>query len=116
MVRLENIINLKCVCVCGGGGGAPWQLTILTTQLVQKHKLQQTITFVWNLVTNIWVEMQPICYCAQIIEACSVTCMIMVIDAKISNNADQEICSNLFKEIKCNLSPQVTDRSQNTFI
>ena len=41
--------------------------------------------------------------------------MIMVIDARISNNADQQIPSNLFKDIKRSLSQPVTSRSQNTF-
>ena len=41
--------------------------------------------------------------------------MIMVTDARISTNADQQILSNLFKDIKHSLSHPVTDRSQNTF-
>ena len=44
-------------------------------------------------------------------EACSVTYMIMVTDARISNNADQQILSNLFKDIKYSLSHPVTDHS-----
>ena len=59
--------------------------------------------------------LHPICYCAQIIEACRVTYMFIVIDARMSNNADQQILSNLFKDIKLSLSHPVTSRSQNTF-
>ena len=65
--------------------------------------------------THLSSLLEPICYCAQIIEACCVTYMIMVIDAGISNNADQQIISNLFKDIKRSLSHPVTSRSQNTF-
>jgi len=66
--------------------------------------------------THLSSLLQPICYCAQTIEACCVTYMIMVIDARISNNADQQILSNLFKDIKCSLSQPVTSCSQNTLI
>ena len=70
-------------------------------------------------MTHLSSLLQPICYCAvyyaQIIEACCVTYMIMVIDARISNNVDQQILSNLFKYIKRSLSQPVTSRSQNTF-
>ena len=46
-----------CACACVRACVCSWlQLTILTTQLVKKNKkIQQTITFVWNLVTHIWV-------------------------------------------------------------
>ena len=65
--------------------------------------------------THLSSLLQPIYYCAQINEACCVTYMIMVIDTKISNNADQQILSNLFKCVKRSLSQSVTSRSQNTF-
>ena len=52
--------------------------------------------------------LQPICSCAQIIEAGSVTYIIMVINAIIRNNANQQILSNLFKDIKPGLSHPIT--------
>ena len=61
--------------------------------------------------THLSSLLQPICYWAQIIEACSVTYTIMVIDARMSNNSDQQILSILFKAIKRSLSHPVTDHS-----
>ena len=65
--------------------------------------------------THLSSLLQHICYCAQIMEACCLIYMIMVIDARISNNADQQILSNLFKNIKRSLSHPVTGHSQHTF-
>ena len=108
-------------------------LKTISNLLVKKHKLQQTIAFISEKTqittsnrirfkschTHLSSLLQPICYCAvyyaQIIEAYCVTYMIMVIDTKISNNADQQILSNLFKCVKRSLSQSVTSRSQNTF-
>ena len=88
----------------------------------QHHKLDDWPRFPCTqcdkkyFTTNSTVRLKSchICYRAQIIEACSVTYMIMVIDARMSDNAGQQILSNLFEDIKRSLSHPVTDWSQNT--
>ena len=118
-----RVFVCACVraCVCARAYvhvfmSAPWQLTILTTQLVGgKTQITTNNVHLKSCHTHLSSLLKPICYCAQIIEACCVTYMIMVIDARISNTADQQILSNLFKDIKRSLSHPVTSRSQNTF-
>ena len=47
---------------------------------------------------------------------CRVTYMNIVIDARMSDNAGQQILSNLFEDIKRSLSMYVTDRTLHSKI
>ena len=134
MVRREKMINLKCafvracVCLCvracvcvRARVRACFRECTITTDNTD-HKISEKTQFTTNnnvclkyCHTHLSSLLQPIYYCTQIIEACCVTYMIMVIDTRISNNADQQILSNLFKDIKRSLSHPVTSRSQSTF-
>ena len=134
MVRREKMINLKCafvracvclcvracVCVRARVRACVRECTLTADNTDHTISEKTQITTNSNVClkschTHLSSLLQPICYCAQIIEACCVSYMIMVIDARISNNADQQILSNLFKIIKRGLSHPVTSRSQNTF-
>ena len=115
-----------CVCVCARARAHSRMRACVRECTLTTDSIDHTVSEKTQITTNNNVRLkschthlsslqQPICYCAQIIEACCVTYMIMVIDARISNNADQQILSNLFKNIKRGLSHPVTSRSQNTF-
>ena len=86
-----------CVCVCvyvcvyvcvrGWVRACVRECTLTTDDIISK-KPQFTTN---NTVRLKSCLLQPICYCARIIEVYSVTYMNIFIDAKISDNAGQQI-------------------------
>ena len=81
------------VCVCARVRACVRECTLTADSI--DHTISEKTQFTTNnnvrlksCHTHLSSLLQPICYCAQIIEACCVTYMTMVIDAMISNNGD----------------------------